>query len=106
MGKNVRNFKGYNNGGNVKGGKNNCGNNNFGQGFSQSDVENDVKDQFNKYSGYSENQLIDEFYKEVYKQKQLGNLSPQMLENFYNMMAPQMSPSQKKKMKDLINSVK
>ncbi len=102
MGKNVRNFKGYNNqSGNVNG-KNNTNNKNY----TKQDAEDEVQSQFNKYSGYSENQLIDEFYKEVYKQKQLGNLSPEMLQNFYNMMAPNMSSEQKKKMKGLIDSIK
>ena len=102
MGKNVRNFKGYNNqSGNVNG-KNNTNNKNY----TKQDAEDEVQSQFNKYSGYSENQLIDEFYKEVYKQKQLGNLSPEMLQNFYNMMAPKMSSEQKKKMKGLIDSIK
>ena len=102
MGKNVRNFKGYNNqSGNVNG-KNNTNNKNY----TKQDAEDEVQSQFNKYSGYSENQLIDEFYKEVYKQKQLGNLSPEMLHNFYNMMAPNMSQEQKKKMKGLIDSIK
>lgn len=103
MGKNIRNFIGYNN---QSGSKCNGGCNNGNGKFTQKDVEEDVKSQFNKYSGYSENQLIDEFYKEVYKQKQLGNLSPAMLQNFYNMMAPNMSPQQKQKMKALIDSIK
>ena len=64
-----------------RGSKCNGGCNNGNGKFTQKDVEEDVKSQFNKYSGYSENQLIDEFYKEVYKQKQLGNLSPAMLQN-------------------------
>lgn len=103
MSKNIRNYKGYNNNSNNKN-YNNCntGTNNC----NKSDVEKDVQSKFNKYSGYSENQLIEEFYKEVYKQQQLGNLNPQMLQNFYNMMSPNMTPAQKKKMKDLIDSVK
>lgn len=102
MSKNVRNFKGYNN----SGSKSNCNTNCKAGNFSQKDVEADVQKQFNHYSNYSESQLIDEFYKEVARQKQMGNLSPQMLQNFYNMMAPNMTPAQKKKMKDLIDSVK
>ena len=100
MGKNVRNFKGYNN--------SSCSNgtNNFKGTYTKKDAEADVQSQFNKYSGYSENQLIDEFYKEVAKQQQLGNLSHEMLQNFYNMMSPNMSPAQKKKMKALIDSIK
>lgn len=107
MGKNVRNFRGYNNQSNQNNTKNNFGGDQRGnRGANQKNVEQDVKNQFNKYSGYSENQLIDEFYKEVYKQKQMGNLSPAMLENFYNMMSPNMTPEQRKKMKSLIDSVK
>lgn len=109
MGKNVRNFKGYNNN---QGGKQNNNNSQRNNNFngnsksSQKDIEDDVNSQFNKYSGYSENQLIDEFYKEIYKQKQMGNINSQMLENFYNMMSPNMTPAQRKKMKSLIDSVK
>jgi len=103
MSKNVRNFKGYNN---KSGSVNNCNKNQCSSNYTRADAEQDVQSQFNKYSGYSENQLIDEFYKEVYKQKQMGNLSPEMLENFYNMMSPNMSPAQKKKMKALIDSIK
>lgn len=106
MSKNIRNFKGYNNQSNNKSNCNNGNNYAGGNNYNKSDVEQDVKNQFNKYSGYSENQLIDEFYKEVYRQQKLGNLNPQMLQNFYNMMAPNMTPAQKKKMKDLIDSVK
>lgn len=111
MSKNIRNFKGYNQSGGYNTNNYNSNKSQNGAGSTcknanKSDIENDVKNQFDKYSSYSENQLIEEFYKEVHKQQKLGNLSPQMLQNFYNSMAPNMTPEQRRKMKNLIDSVK
>lgn len=97
MKKNVRNFKGYN----FDENKSNTKSQDF-----QKQVDDDVKEQFEKYSNFSQKELIDEFYKEAKKQKQDGNLNNQMLENFYQMMAPNMTSEQRAKMKQLINSVK
>lgn len=102
MAKNVKSFKGKNyNDYNQKG---HSGNQNTY--FNKDDMNEEVKAQFDKYSKFSENQLMDEFYREAERQKKLGNLNPQMLENFYNMMAPNMTKEQQKKMKAMINSIK
>lgn len=72
----------------------------------QEKMDKEVRTQFDKYSKLSQNQLMEEFYKEAERQKRMGNLNNEMLENFYAMMSPNMTKEQREKMRVMINAIK
>ena len=64
-----------------------------------------VEDLINKYSTYSEKELMQELIKLSNEKKQNGTLN-QDLNNFSNVLRPYLNEEQKSKMNDLFNKIK
>lgn len=64
-----------------------------------------VEDLINKYSSYSEKELMQELIKLSNEKKQNGTLN-QDLNNFSNVLSPYLNEEQKSKMNDLFNKIK
>ncbi len=64
-----------------------------------------VEDLINKYSTYSEKELMQELIKLSNEKKQNGTLN-QDLNNFSNVLSPYLNEEQKSKMNDLFNKIK
>ena len=64
--------------------------------------KNIVKDYIGKYDGFNEDQLIEELIRSVKKSKDEGNYSAEQMKGFIELVSPQLSDEQKKKMSNLI----
>lgn len=87
-------------------------NNKINEKISEKNFENNsnidtknVEDLINKYSTYSEKELMQELIKLSNEKKQNGTLN-QDLNNFSNVLSPYLNEEQKSKMNDLFNKIK
>ena len=67
---------------------------------------NKINALYNEYKGMSEDELINELYKYVTKQKQDGTFDYDSLNNMLNQLTPFLTSEQQNKMKDILNSLK
>ena len=67
---------------------------------------NKINALYNEYKGMSEDELINELYKYVAKQKQDGTFYYDSLNNMLNQLTPFLTSEQQNKMKDILNSLK
>lgn len=67
---------------------------------------NKINKLYNEYKGMSEDELINELYKYVAKQKQDGTFDYDSLSNMLNQLTPLLTSEQQNKMKDILNSLK
>ncbi len=67
---------------------------------------NKINALYNEYKGMSEDELINELYKYVAKQKQDGTFDYDSLNNMLNQLTPFLTSEQQNKMKDILNSLK
>ena len=67
--------------------------------------ENMVNDYLNKYKGYSQEQLIDEFLKVTNESRKSGTLDSQKINEVVSKLTPFLSDSQKKGLNDLLNKL-
>lgn len=66
------------------------------------DDKNIVKDYIGKYDGFSEDQLIEELIRSVKKSKNDGSYSGEQMRGFIELMSPQLSDEQRKKLNNLV----
>lgn len=89
--------------------KNSQNNQNFypkNNNFENSELESNIKNQLSKYQNMNEGELKTELLKEVAKQKQSGNFSPQKLDEIKNVIFPMLDESQKNKLNDIIKMLR
>lgn len=67
---------------------------------------NKINALYNEYKGMSEDELINELYKYVAKQKLDGTFDYDSLNNMLNQLTPFLTSEQQNKMKDILNSLK
>ena len=68
--------------------------------------EETIKKQYEKYSKFSESELMKELFSEVNKQKKNGNFNFQELANKIDGIRPMMSDQQLKNLDSLLNQIK
>jgi len=61
-----------------------------------------VKDYIGKYDGFSEDQLIVELVKSVKRAKDEGSYSADQMTSFIELVSPQLSDEQRKKLNNLV----
>ncbi len=66
----------------------------------------ELNDAINKYSDYSEQELINEFLSETNKKKQSGELNDEKIEKMKETLLPYLNDKQKTKLNQIINMVK
>ena len=69
-------------------------------------VEANAQKNIKRYSGMSEQQLMNEMFKVAAGEKNAGNLDAHKLEEFYKKTAPMLNPQQRNKMRAIINQLK
>lgn len=65
-----------------------------------------VKETIDKYSGYSEEQLMQELSTRVSQQKQQGKFNENELEGFINKVSPMLNREQRRKLADVAKKIK
>lgn len=70
------------------------------------DAMNSLRNLAGKYEGASETDLISAIMLEAEKGRKNGTLSDADVDNFANMIAPMLNPSQKAKLKAVVNKIK
>ena len=70
------------------------------------DAMNSLRNLAGKYEGASETDLISAIMLEAEKGRKNGTLSDSDVDNFANMIAPMLNPSQKAKLKAVVNKIK
>jgi hypothetical protein len=70
------------------------------------DAMNSLRNFAGKYEGASETDLISAIMLEAEKGRKNGTLSDADVDNFANMIAPMLNPSQKAKLKAVVNKIK
>ena len=68
--------------------------------------KNEFDEKYNKYKNMSEQQLMEELFKEASLQKQSGNLSAKKLADIKNSIAPILSAEQQKRLDQLIDMLR
>lgn len=68
--------------------------------------EQEISDLIEKYSAYSEAELMDEFVQESARKRQNGELDDKKVQQIENILSPYLSSEQKEKLASLLNSVK
>ena len=68
-------------------------------------IEKDVQDTINKYKGYSENDLLQEFYRVTKEKKQEGSLDSKKILNVVDKLSPFLNNQQKESLKNLIKTI-
>ena len=68
--------------------------------------EETIKKQYEKYSKFSESELMKELFSEVNKQKKNGNFNFQELANKIDGIRPMLSDQQLKNLDSLLNQIK
>ena len=71
----------------------------------QSTTDN-IEEIINKYSGYSETDLMKEFVKESERKKQSGDFTDEKINSIKNILSPYLDETQKEKLNELLNMVK
>lgn len=66
------------------------------------DDKNIVRDYIGKYDNFNEDQLIAELIRSVKKSKDEGIYSKEQMKNFIELMSPQLSDEQRKKLSNLV----
>lgn len=66
----------------------------------------DLSNLIDKYSTYSESELMNEFISESEKRKNSGEFSEENLSKIKNVLSPYLNETQKQKLNDLLNMVK
>jgi len=74
--------------------------------FDKEKQNDDFKKLIDKYSTYSEDDLMKEFLEEGIKKKENGELSEDNLLKIKNVLSPYLDDTQKQKLNDLLNMVK
>lgn len=74
--------------------------------FDKEKQNDDFKKLIDKYSTYSEDDLMKEFLEEGIKKKENGELSEDNLLKIKNVLFPYLDDTQKQKLNDLLNMVK
>jgi hypothetical protein len=69
-------------------------------------TESDLKEKLKGYEGKSRGDIMSELMAAVEKGKKDGSLSSEQLEVFYQKAAPMLSEEQRKRMKEIIDSIK
>ena len=72
------------------------------QNFENVDIDENIKNMFSKYQSMTEAELKTELFKEVNRQKESGNFSPQKLAEIKDAMLPFMNDEQKQKFEQII----
>ena len=70
------------------------------------DAMNNLRKLAGKYEGASENDLISAIMIEAEKGRRNGTLSDADVDNFANMIAPMLNPSQRAKLKAVVSKIK
>ena len=65
-----------------------------------------IEQLIDKYSNYSESELMSEFLKESEKRKENGEFTDEKLNGIKSILSPYLDESQKQKLNDLLNMVK
>lgn len=107
MKKNNRNY-------NVNNGNGSNNSNNSNQGNTSQRNSNDYRDKvtedlqsdLNKFGNMSQSQLMQELLSVARDEKRKGNLTPEVLDTFYQTINPSMNDEQRRKMNSLINELK
>jgi hypothetical protein len=68
--------------------------------------EDDIKSAYQKYSGFSQEELMREMFRTAEESRKKGELSDEMLDGFYNRAQSFMSPEQAERMRELIIELK
>lgn len=100
MKKNIRNYNINNN--NTSVGQNSGSRNSNNERKIEQEVEKDL----NRYGNMSQSQLMQELLKVAEEEKRKGNLTPEMLDTFYQTVTPAMDDEQRRKMNGIINELK
>ena len=72
------------------------------QNFENIDIDDNIKNMFSKYQSMTETELQTELIKEVNKQKQSGNFSPQKISEIKDAILPFLNDEQKQKLEQII----
>ncbi len=67
--------------------------------------EEQVKQTYEKYKDYSQEQLMQELFRTVNAQKRNGSFDKKQLESMLSLIMPSLSDEQKSKMQALLNSL-
>ena len=65
----------------------------------------EINDAINKYSGYSNDELMAEFVKQTNAQKQAGNYDSKKMENVKNTLMPYLNAEQQKRLNEIMKMV-
>lgn len=68
--------------------------------------EQQISNLIDKYSTYSEAELMDEFISESARKRQNGELDDKNMQRIESILSPYLSSEQKEKLANLLNSVK
>lgn len=68
--------------------------------------EQKIKEDYMKYSTYSEDELTNLLFKEVQRQKQQGTFDFERLKNAVEMLMPYITPEQKQKINNILSNIK
>lgn len=68
-------------------------------------IEKDVQEKINKYKGYSENDLLQEFHRVTKEKKQEGSLDSKKILNVVDKLSPFLNNQQKESLKNLIKTI-
>ncbi len=72
---------------------------------SQNFSEDNIKSTYEKYRGYSQNELYNEFIKETAKQKANGSLNAEKLNQIKNTIMPYLSPAEQETLNKILNEI-
>ena len=81
-------------------------NNNGNQGNATDNIDADMRNKFEQYSGKSEDQLMNELASTVARMKSVGTFDPVALKNLYNTALPFLNDMQKQRMRSIIDMFK
>ena len=65
----------------------------------------EINDAINRYSGYSNDELMAEFIKQTNAQKQAGNYDSKKMENVKNTLMPYLNAEQQKRLNEIMKMV-
>ena len=78
----------------------------FQNDYNSQNFGQNAQDVFNKYSGYSQSELMQEFLNQTAIQKQKGTLSPEKLDEIKDVLLPYLNNNQRETLEQILNRIK
>ena len=102
------NNNGYNQNNNSNSNQNNNPNNSWQEQYSTRNTnpsQDDIKNTYEKYRGYNQNELYNEFIKETAKQRASGSLTPEKLNQIKSTILPYLSEKEQETLNKILNDI-